>query len=74
VSGVLAQAVHDLRTRQLRRPRGRAAARAHPAAAAAPMVPPPKSNCAPARRAPGCLGLLCCHTASANSVREDQYF
>jgi hypothetical protein len=60
VRGVLAQAVHDLRTRQLRRPRWRAAARAHPAAAAAPVVPPPERDRAPARRALGrwCSALL----------------
>lgn len=47
--GVLVPAVHDLLARQLRRPHGRAAARAHVTPAAAPMVPPPERDRAPAQ-------------------------
>ena len=52
--GVLVPAVHDLLARQLRRPRGRAAARPHVTPAAAPMVPLPECDRAPA---PGVGGI-----------------
>ena len=47
--GVLMPAVHDLLARQLRRPRGRPAARPHVTPAAAPVVPLPECDCAPAQ-------------------------
>ena len=56
--GVLVPAVHDLLARQLRRPRGRAAARPHVTPAAAPVVPLPERNSAPAQVFGGALSTL----------------